>query len=491
MKKKFRWLAPLFCLMLLFGVRVLAADEQHTPPLSGEIETVYAIDQKNQTYHAIPKGDWERVRAALTLPVRPALENTAAKDVGGFCFVDKGGGRTLYTITDSQVLVGDTPLMASIFQRQSLEQLSASLCAANPAQPAMLAYMNLAKVTKITAKGSGQSQGRIDPEKPLDFSVSASSNREQVQAIAAAVKGLRVTPNATEFPAQTPAPDTNDRTLFLSMEFSTGTRYDMTVSEEGLLLRSSDGVRTYRYLFAGYDPHKPSSSPIWGLRDCLWEEYAGGASCVAAGVFLTKTGTRERVAGTFYSVQDGGEIPLADLSHVVDNILAAKPLPTIVPAGKTFVELYVELGETGEQKRFELDESLNAYYLNSAGRGVSVAVSREDWDTVRALLNGGHDTERLMLKEKGEAYRLMSLKGTEQFLEPLFNPLPKAAGYQPYNTGPKPDYAVNGIHCWTVRDGSLTESTVYPEVLVQQSNLLPWTPAEYNAAQLYKLLDFQ
>lgn len=485
MNRKWICLLALVCL-LLAGIPVLADNGKHTPPSAAETETIYAIDQKNQTYHAVPESEWERIRAALTLPTQPMAENTAAKDLGGFCFVLQSGERKLYTVTDAQVLAGDAPLLASIFQRALLEQMSRELCGKYAAQPAMLAYMNRDKATAVTVKGFGGTNGRIDPEKPLDFTVTTATDRELVQDFVSAMKRVQVRPERTEFLSETPGPDSNDRTLYLGLAFNTGTRYDMTLAEEYLLIRSSDGVRTYRYPI-----DTASGSPIWEVRNDLWNGYTDDASCVAAGVFLTKTDSKERMAGAFYSAADGGDAPLARLSRVVDRILNAQPKPTIVPAGRTYVEVYAAFGDLRSRGvvRFELDESLNAYYVNDAGRGVCAAISREDWDTVRSLLNGERDTEKLMLTEKGEAFELLTLTGSEWFLEPLFSPLPKNPNYKPYNTGTKPDYAVDGIHCWKVRGGELTETTIYPEVLVQQSNLLPWTPADYDASPLYRLLN--
>lgn len=487
MRRKFLWLLPLF-LMVLLGVPAFA-EGTYAPPAAERIDTIYAINHEYQTYHPVERQEWEKIRSALTLPTKPMTEDAAAKNQGGFCFVLKDGERIIYTVTDSQVLVGNTPLMASIFQRQAAEKLSETLCGQYPAHPAMLAYMNPAKATALTVKGSGGTNGRIDPEKPLDFTVSATSDPDMVKNFVRTMAGLKVKEKATEVVSWTPGPDGDDNTLYLGLQFNTGTRYDMTLTEKELFIRSSDGIRTYRYPLHNYNPSS-YGNPLWVIRDGLWNAYTRDAGCTEAAVFLTQTATKERVAGAFYSAMYGGDLPLAKLSRAVDNILAAKPLPTVTPAGKTFVELYITLGETGELRRFELDETLTAYYLNSAGRGVSVAVSREDWDTIRGLLGGQGSTENLMLTEKGEERRLVTLMGGEWFVEPLFSPLPKDPAYKPYNTGPKPDYAVNGVHCWATRGGVLTETTVYPATLVQQSNLLPWTPAKYDAEELYKLLDF-
>lgn len=468
--------------ILSFSSIIWAKDSKYTPPPIDKIRTVYAIDPQNQTYHPVPPSDWEKIRSALELPEKETAADPGAADTGGFCFLEKDGSRTVYTITDSQVLAGSTPLAASIFQRGTLETLSRSLCAANPAQPALLAYIDPQKAVSLTVKGSGSSGKHIDPEKPLDFTVSSQEDGSLVQDLAKTLGEMQVKPGDTRVLSTTPGPDAGDRTLYLAMEFDTGVRYDMVLGEDGIQIRSSQGIRTYRYGFP------PGGSPIWAVREQLWEGYAGKAGCSYAAVFLKKTDTKERMAGAFYSISDGGGAPLARLSKAVDRILASAPKPSLPTASQqSIVELYVTFQDTGQSMRIELDESLTAVYVNPAGRQVAVPVSKEDWDTLRSLLNGGHDSEKLMLVEKdgNPQFHLRPVEKNDTGFTVLFTPLPKDPSASAYNTGPKPDYAVNGIHCWIGKHGRLREATIYPSALVQESNLPPWTPAQYDAGALY------
>ena len=472
-----------FCFFILsFSSMIWAKDLKYTPPPIDKIRTVYAIDPQNQTYHPVPSSDWEKIRSALELPEKEASADPGASDTGGFCFLEKDGTRTVYAITDSQVLAGDTPLAASIFQRGTLETLSRSLCAANPAQPALLVHMAPEKAVSFTVKGSGSSGKHIDPEKPLDFTVSSHEDMDFIQDSIKILGEIQVKPGATEFLSSIPGPDTGDRTLYLALEFDTGVRYDMALGEDGLQIRSSQGIRTYRYAFL------PGGSPIWALREQLWEGYAGKAGCSYAAVFLKKTDTKERMAGAFYSISDGGGAPLAKLSKAVDRILASAPKTSLPSSNRqSIVELYVTFQDTGQSMRIELDESLTAVYVNPAGRQTAAAISKEDWDTIRSLLNGGHDSEKLMLVEKDgfPQFQLRPVEKNDAFFPVLFTPLPKDPAASAYNTGPKPDYAVNGIHCWIGKHGRLRETTIYPSALVQESNLPPWTPAQYDAGELY------
>lgn len=490
MRRKLAILLPLLCTLLFFGIPAFGA-EGHTPPVPNEIDTVYAIDQAGQTYHPVTSEKWETIRAALDLPKQQAAENTTANDKGGFCFVLKNGERLIYTITDSQVLRGNTPLQASIFQRQSLEQLSNSLCAAGPAQPAMLAYMNLEKITQFTVKGYGETDGRVDPEKPMDFTISARDNPRFVETAAGpgGLKGLRVARGQTEFRTETPGPDSNERTIYAALEFSTGTRYDMMVSDAGLLIRSSDGVRTYWYPFPDYTGGK--SPACSNLRKLLWQTYVNSAGYGACAVFETRWEDGERLSGAFYDAAAGnGAEPLARLSQVLDKIRNSPTVPTSQVSQRTYLEVYA-LPEGGTQAmRFEVDASLTAYYVNSAGRGVSVKITQRDWQTLLELLTGkANRSENTILIEK-DSKAALALFRTADTYEKLFQPKPKDPQYKPYNTGPKPDYAVDGIQCWTgTADGGITETTVYPRAMVQQSNVQPWTPAEFDALPLYQSLN--
>ena len=95
----------------------------------------------------------------------------------------------------------------------------------------------------------------------------------------------------------------------------------------------------------------------------------------------------------------------------------------------------------------------------------------------------------LVEKDGSPQFQLRPVEKTDSFFSVLFTPLPKDPSASAYNTGPKPDYAVNGIHCWIGRHGRLRETTIYPSALVQESNLPPWTPAQYQAETLYSFFN--
>lgn len=494
---KHLWKLPLLltmCVLLILTAALPASAaietaRKHQTPTVENIDTIYAIDHTNQTYHPVPRSDWNRVRTGLTLSTTPSQnENKTSKYVGGFCFVLQDGTQRIYTVSETQVLVGDIPLFASVADRASLEKLSRELCRDNPAYPAMLAYMDSGKITRATFTGYGMTNSRIDTGKPIELDITRAANPEAVKAFAKLMKGLEVTPRSTAIVnAHRIIKAGNNENMDATIEFSTGTTYTMGISNGDLSIYSSDGTRTYTYTFPDYDPRRDGVGTGWNLRADMWELYREGNNYDAAAIFLTKPDTNERTRGAFYSVEDGGLSTMARLGQILDDIRTAAPLSRIQKSERSYLEIHARNAD-GVMELFELDgDKLTAYYVDDFGRGRSVPLSADDYAWVKGLLNGRERSNRTILLESDDTEPfLFTCSARDPLFGELFDSQPKDPEYPPYTTGAKPDYVKKGaFDCWA-DTGSLTKTTVYKGgVMVQQSNLLPWTPAKYDATSLY------
>lgn len=476
-------------LILMGALPASAAIEarKHQTPAVNDIQTIYAIDQTNQTYHPIPETDWNRVRSGLSLSTTPSQnENKNSKYVGGFCFVLQDGTRRIYTISQTQVLVGNIPLFASVSERTNLANLSSALCRANPAHPAMLAYMDPDKITRATLSGYGATNNRIDTGKLINLDITRAANPDAVRDFANLLKDLEITPRSTAIANAHRIPAATTETMEGSIEFSTGTKYTLSINNGELAIYSSDGTRTYTYSFPNYDPRRAGVGEGWQLRDDMWNLFREGGNYTEAAIFLTKPSNGERTRGAFYSADDGGLSTMARLGQILDDIRTTTPLAKIQTSDKNYLEIQAQ-GPNGVE-RFELDgDKLTAYYVDDNSRGRSVPLSEEDYDWVRSLLTGRDRSNRTILLEydNGDA-AIYTCAARDPLFGQLFDTQPKDPAYSPYTAGTKPSYASkNAYHCWA-DTGSLTETTVYSGgVMVQQSNLLPWTPAKYDAKTLY------
>lgn len=476
-------------LTLMGALPAFAAIEarKHQTPAINDIDTIYAIDQANQTYHPIPQADWNRVRSGLSLSTTPSQnENKNSKYVGGFCFVLRDGTRRIYTISQTQVLVGNVPLFASVSERTSLANLSIALCKENPAHPAMLAYMDTDKITRATLSGYGASNNRIDTGKYFNLDITRAANPEAVREFSALLKDLEITPRSTDIANAHRVPAATTETMNGTIEFSTGTKYTLCINNGELAIYSSDGTRTYTYSFPNYDPRRAGVGEGWRLREDMWNLFREGGNYTEAAIFLTKPGNKERTRGAFYSVDDGGLSAMARLGQILDDIRTTTPLSKIQTSDKSYLEILAQ-GPNG-MERFELDgDKLAAYYVDDNGRGRSVPLNADDYNWVKSLLTGRDRSNRTILLEYGVGdAAIYTCSPRDPLFGQLFDAQPKDPAYSPYTAGAKPDYAgKNAYHCWA-DTGSLTETTVYSGgVMVQQSNLLPWTPAKYDAKTLY------
>lgn len=485
--------APFFCLMLvLFSVAAMA--EPVSPPAVSSLETVYALSPDNQTAHPIAFSRWESVRQALSLPTQAVAVDSGAKELGGFLFVEKNGTHTRYTVTEKQLLRGGQALDASLFTRGELERLSRTLCATYPAHPSLLANLDTKQVTAITIEGIGETDGRLDTTKQIHLHTESAVSAAQslrLQALMRVIKGIEVSAGGmTELPSPTAFFERGNPALRIRMELKNGMTYYCTVDVGALTIGTDKGVRAYRYTLAGYTAGSPSSSTAWKLLDTVWRIYTDSASFTDFALFQTKTATKERSAGGFYTDSSAANVT-AHLSQLLERLLVLPTQPTAAPQGDTYIELLVTQRATGRVRRFLFDSTQKLYYEGAAGTLVGTQITQNDWRAVRDLLNGENKTTGLLLleHENGEA-ALLEVTGAESFLAPLFSPLPKDPKQKAYTAGAKPDYAKNGISCLRgLESGQITQTTVYPTALVQQSNRLPWTPAAYDAALLYNLLD--
>lgn len=483
----------LLCLTLtLLGALPAAAAidaRKHQPPSVSSIDTIYAIDQGNQTYHPVPKDDWDRIRSGLTLSTTPSQnENKNSKYVGGFCFVLGDGTRRIYTISETQVLVGNIPLFASVTERTALAKLSRQLCEANPAYPAMLAYMDTAKISRATFYGYGATNNKVDTGKHMAVDLTKAANQDSIKGYSRVLKDLEVTPRSTSIGSGHKIPANTDETMEATIEFTTGVQYTISIDRGELVIYSSDGTRTYTYSFPDYDPRRPGYGQEWQLRKDMWEIYRNGGNYNAAAVFLTKT-NGDRTRGAFYSIDDGGLATMARLAQILDDIRTATPFSRIQSSDKSYLEVWAR-SSAGDMEHFELDGDKGmAYYVGDDGKGRSVALNNDDYVWVKSLLNGKERSNRTMLIKSSvypEEPVLYTCSSRDPLFGQIFDVLPKDPAYSAYTAGSLPTYAkVNKIECWG-DPGGLTATTVYSGgVMVQQSNLLPWSPAKYDASTVY------
>ncbi len=494
--KRFCKLSLLFCFTVLLSLitPVFAANitnaKKHQPPAADQISTIYAINQANQTYHEVSTSDWESIRNVLTLPTTPSQnENKNSKYVGGFCFVMKDGSQRIYTVSESQVLVGDTPLFASVANRAAAEKLSKDLCSRYGAQPAMLAYMNPDKITRVTLSGYGYTRNKPDPNKfmNMDFIVTGNLNLNAVVNFSDTLKSLRVAPSSTKIVSGHTNFTRTDDNMVATIEFSTGTVYHIEFLNSGMSIWSSDGTRTYTYDFKDYDPRKGSGTG-YNLRSDMWDLYQDSSNYKTAAIFLTKPDSKQRTKGAFYAIEDGGLDTMVRLGQILDDIRVTTPLSRIQASTKPYLEIIAHSKSNGII-HFELDEeTLTAYYYyQKEDKGRSVPIAQEDYNWIKSLLNGKERSNRTILLEAqwDVSPKLYVCGTTEALFGELFDSKEKDPDYQPYTTGKKPSYVRSGIDCWA-DTGSLTKTTVYAGgIMVQSSHLLPWTPAKYDASNVY------
>ncbi len=492
--KRFCKLSLLFCFTVLLSLitPVFAANitnaKKHQPPAADQISTIYAINQANQTYHEVSTSDWESIRNVLTLPTTPSQnENKNSKYVGGFCFVMKDGSQRIYTVSESQVLVGDIPLFASVANRAAAEKLSKDLCSRYGAQPAMLAYMNPNKITRVTLSGYGYTRNKPDPNKSINIDFIRGANAEAISSFAEKLKLLRVASSSTKIVNGHPKCTSSDDNMVATIEFSTGTVYHIEFLNSGMSIWSSDGTRTYTYDFKDYDPRKGSGTG-YNFRSDMLDLYQESSNYQMAAIFLTKPDSKQRTKGAFYAIEDGGLDTMVHLGQILDDIRVTTPLSRIQASTKPYLEVIAQ-GADGVT-HFELDgDTLTAYY-RVGGTGRSVPIAQDDYNWIKSLLNGKERSNRTILLEDANNLQTLYLCGTtEALFGELFDDKEKDPDYQPYTTGKKPSYVRSGIDCWA-DTGSLTKTTVYSGgVMVQSSHLVPWTPAKYDGKNVYRKLN--
>ncbi len=492
--KRFCKLSLLFCFTVLLSLitPVFAANitnaKKHQPPAADQISTIYAINQANQTYHEVATYDWESIRNVLTLPTTPSQnENKNSKYVGGFCFVMKDGSQRIYTVSESQVLVGDTPLFASVANRAAAEKLSKDLCSRYGAQPAMLAYMNPDKITDVTVTGYGYTRNKPDFNKKIDIDFICEANKKAILSLAEELKALKVTSNSTNIVSgHTNFTSASDNMIAI-IRFSTGTVYHIEFLNSGMSIWSSDGTRTYTYDFKDYDPRKATGTG-YVLHSAMWDLYQDSNNYQMAAIFLTKPDSKQRTKGAFYAVEDGGLNTMVHLGKILDDICTRNLVTSIQASKKPYLEIVAQ-GSNGVT-HFELDgDTLTAYY-QKGGKGISALISQDDYNWIKSLLNGKERSNRTILLEDANNLQTLYLCGTtEALFGELFDDKEKDPDYQPYTTGKKPSYVRSGIDCWA-DTGSLTKTTVYSGgVMVQSSHLVPWTPAKYDGKNVYRKLN--
>lgn len=494
--KRFWKIPLLFCFTILLSLATTAfaasgnitTAKKHQPPAANQISTIYAINHASQTYHEVSTYDWEQIRNVLTLPSTPSQsENKNSKYVGGFCFVMKDGSQRIYTVSESQVLVGDIPLFASVANRAAAEKLSRDLCSKYEARPAMLAYMNPNNITRVTFSGYANTRNKPDPSKSIHIDLIRGANAQAILDFAEEMKNLKVVPNSTKIVSGHTSFTSASDNMIATIEFSTGTVYHIEILNSGLSIWSSDGTRTYTYEFKDYDPRKAAGTG-YALRSTMWDLYQDSSNYKMAAIFLTKPDSKQRTKGAFYAIEDGGLETMVRLGQILDDIYMTTPLSRIQASTKPYLEVIAQ-GANGIT-HFELDgETLTAYYQEGS-KGRSVPIAQDDYNWIKSLLNGKERSNRTILLEDANSLQTLYLCGTtEALFGELFDDKEKDPDYQPYTTGKKPSYVRSGIDCWA-DTGSLTKTTVYAGgIMVQSSHLVPWTPAKYDGRNVYRKLN--
>lgn len=497
----------LCCLLALsstlpaFAATGAIKDRTHQPPADSEIARVFAIDQENQTYHNLPQREWKRVRSALSIAVTPAQsENKKVPYVGGFCFEMQNGVRRIYTISTTQVLVGDTPLFATVAQRNAAEKLSRELTNTYAAIPAMLAFMEPQRITRVIAEGNGTTNNRVDAKKPFSIDFTSLANQQSILDLAAFLRKIEVNPRATQTSTLKRLPTATTDTLHLTLEFNTGTSYEIAVQDGVLHIFSNTGVKLFSYPLSIYDPRRPTFGTDVELRSLLLDLYREGGNYTSAVVFLTTPNTRERLDGAFFSIDDGGESTVTRLGQILDDIVTTTPTGRIYASKNNFLEVHAQ-GPNGIT-RFELDpDSLTAYYAEANRAGQSVPISKEDYRYVKSLLNSKDRSNRTIYFESADASLFPSSSAIYTFdsssREPLygalfgelFDPKAKDESYQPYTTGKAPAYTVQRYYaCWA-DTGKITCTIAYENgIMVQNAHQKPWTPVKGTNASIYRSL---
>lgn len=250
----------LFCfvslLFPLFPIEAAGTDE---------IACIYAVDQAQQIYHVVDTAQEQEILDALRLPKAQRQTDLHGTPIGGFCVLQKEGGKLLYTITDKQVFCGDTVLAAATEKRATLLELCRNHFSALGV-PALLSYMSLDKITEIRMEGYGPAIGPGNYSGELiTLAVRARDDWQAVEELVKLLKSLLVQSGgpATEPSILQGYPDSVD----CSIEFSTGVRYDLRLGDYNntLSIRSSDRQKEYRYWLP-----PPESRSMSALRETLW-----------------------------------------------------------------------------------------------------------------------------------------------------------------------------------------------------------------------------
>lgn len=233
LKKFTAWLA---CAVLILTLAMPAAAADTTPT------AVYSVNSAAYTYHTVPASDFAKIEKALALPSSKAALDQKAADLGGFCLFQGNGSKTLYIVTDTQILKDGKPLAATAAQRKTLLDLCRGYWN-SPGTPELLGYMSPEKVTEIYCDGLGRNN--------VSFSLSlrradAPSN---VADFARYMKQIPVTDGTVI--QRAPANTTADL-MTVRLSFDTGVTYSIQLWDSSLTIHSSDASpanQTFRYDF--------------------------------------------------------------------------------------------------------------------------------------------------------------------------------------------------------------------------------------------------
>lgn len=267
------------------------------------IEAIYAVNPGDYTYHPVPAGDFAKIQKALDLPAAEGRVGNE-KILGGFCVFEKGGKR-LYTVTGTRVLLDGKPLNATDVQRVALLKHIRGYWAAGTGIPELLAYMSPEKITSVSFNGMAHDVDEKYEPLWIDLKIRTADAPELVEQYAKILKSLTVMAQNTKVTTRGPI-NTSTEPMDAKITFDTGVTYSMTLWDKTCLIGSSDAAvpgRVYYYQFTDNMAHPRG----WYLRDEM-EDLYNQCALYQEAVFLTFAGDEARITRVTDENSPGREI---------------------------------------------------------------------------------------------------------------------------------------------------------------------------------------
>lgn len=257
-----KWIALL--LALSFGLLALPAGAAEAAA-----KTIYAVNSSAYTYHRVPAADHGKIEKALSLPAGKAKLDEKAKNLGGFCVFDGKDGKTLYIVTETQVVKDGAPLSASAAQRKSLLTLCQGYWS-QPGIPELLGYMSPEKVTEGSFDGIDTGFRTF-----LPLTLRAADAPDALNDFVRIFKTLSVEPG--EASSWNPV-NTTAEVMGGEIQFDTGVVYEMYLWDDSMTIRVRDPSaksRAYRYRFAATGMEHPRGWYLRAEMGALYARYDG------------------------------------------------------------------------------------------------------------------------------------------------------------------------------------------------------------------------